>query len=392
MLRSLLIPAALIALALPSTAAAADPVFYDVHIAANVAYDHVKHAENGGTGSWSEVVDQEWHFNGQVTSDLPMVSFVDGKLQPYGIGGLVEEDLAGRYTRQEEDTWSGPDSLTCDSDMNPLPGGRSGIDPVIVDDGAERIGVRIVDSLSVTGTCDDGRSPGSTILGISGSDAEFGDGPFDALFDLPADAIGNGQIAQRVSGGAAGNECPGFESGVTQSCQVQFDAIITFTRHDFSGVVDPVEQLPAPTPQAPPAPPAPAPTIPRAPSDELIDNVRDAIEDYLDTERIADDIKQAFQEYSNGTRVEMTCSGGCSGSVKTYAQGTPLAGATFRPVAAPRAAAAASTRRMVARLRFDRRDRRLVRRRGVVTVKLAVRGDDGRAYRTTLKVRTRRSK
>ncbi|MDQ5807105.1 MAG: hypothetical protein M3320_00340 [Actinomycetota bacterium] len=272
-------------------------------------------------------MDEEWHFDGKVTSDLPMVSFVDGQVQPYGVGGLVEEDVDGRYTRHEEDTWSGPDSLTCDSDSEPTPGGRSGIDPVTVDGGYEGVAVRVVDTLPVTGDCDDGRSPGSTILAVFSEDDEIALDAFDARFDVPEDAVGSGQIAQLVSGGAAGTECPGFEPGITQSCQVRFEGVVTFTRSDFTGEVDPVEQLPAPDPGPP--------TNPYDP----IKAVQDAIEDHLDTERIADSIKEAFQQHSNSAKVEMTCPGACSGSVKASAQG----------------AGGAAPRRMVARLRFDRR-------------------------------------
>ncbi len=118
--------------------------------------------------------------------------------------------------------------------------------------------------------------------------------------------------------------------------------------------------------------------------------MREAIERYLEDERIAGDIAAAFRRDGSRARVELSCPGACSGSVTAYAasgprstgSGTPLARAPFRRAGARGAVAA--------HLRLDRADRRRLAGRRWVALRIVMRfAGSPKVQRTTLVVRAR---
>ncbi|HWT92685.1 MAG TPA: hypothetical protein VN238_06785 [Solirubrobacteraceae bacterium] len=398
---TLLSAAALSALALGATgSASAATVTYDVHIDATVAYDHERHSESR-TGSTFHVSDTSWHLGGKLTSVLPMVRFVDGRAEESG-NGIVEEAISGRYVSAQDSSSTGPQRLECLADGRPSPWGRSSIVPAGFADSG-RVAVRLTDLLEVTANCDDGRNPGSTIAKLDGDVDDPTGGPFDAVFDLPPDALGNQLIAQLEEGAVQGEHCPGYDEH-TVSCKLSWTATISFVRSDVAGTVDPIKQ---------PPPPATGTndTLGQNAADVIArelerqrrereqqeradqakaDAVSKAVKDYLDQERIADTIRKVLNPgASNGPNasVDLSCPGACTGSVTVKAGKATLAKGTLRPLGRSSAATAKGTYGVRAKLRFDRADRRAAKRAGKVTLTFAVRVGTGAVQRVTTTVK-----
>lgn len=399
--RLTLLPAAVLAaLALgASGTASAATLTYDVHIDATVAYDHAKHSESH-SGSSHYVNDTSWHLGGKLKSVLPMVRFVDGRAEDSG-NGIVEEAITGRYLSVEDSSSSGTSRLEFLADGKASPWGRSSIVPAGFA-GSGFVAVRLTDLLEVTATCDDGRSPGYAIAKLDGDSDDPTGGPFDAVFTLPPDALGNGLIAQLEEGSVQGEHCPGFDEH-SVSCKLSWTATISFVRSDLSDTVDPITQ---------PPPPATgtndtlgqnaADVIARelerrrreaeqqARADQAkADAVSKAVKDYLDRERIADTIRKVLTPgaSSSSANVDLSCPGACTGSVRVKAGTATLATSALRPLGKSSAAKAKGTYGVRAKLKFDRADRRAAKRAGKVTLTFAVRVGTGAVQRVTTTVK-----
>lgn len=404
MLRLTLLPAATLAvLALSAGAASAAAVTYDVTIDATVAYDHAKHSESH-SGSRDYELDTSTHLGGTLRATLPGVRFVDGQVEESG-GATVEEAFTGRSLSVEEDSWVGTTRLECLADGKPSPYGRASIVPAGFP-GSGHLAVRLTDRLEVTGQCDDGRSPGYTIANLDGDVDDPTGGPFDAVFDLPSDALGKGLIAQLTEGAVEGRYCPGFEEGLSVSCKLSWSATISFVRSDLTDTVDPLKQ---------PPPPATgtndtlgqnaADVIARElerqrrereqqqrADDAKVDAVSKAVKDYLDRERIADTIRKVLNPGASGSsaNVDLSCPGACTGSVTVKAGKTTLSTAPLRALGRSSAAKAKGTYGVRAKLRFDRADRRAAKRAGKVTLTFAVRVGTGKVQRAATTVKLKR--
>lgn len=393
LVRRLLAAAVFAGAALVATPAGAATYGYDVTVKTTVDFkrhDAWGNAKNGG--------DRHVEFSTDLYSDMRGVQFTDGVIAPYLDGGQVVADTVGFYSAEDRAERSPTRHLHCDSDPE-KPGrwGRSSLQPMGAGD--RSIALRVTDKLQYEGNCDDGRSPGYGITSIDGNVDDY-DGPFDQIFTLPAEAIGQGKIIQLVDSVPVNSDtCPGYGPQTTL-CEFSWQAEVTFVRSDHR------EPAPSPSPAPGQAPgsvpvgapgrsPGPVPAPSTASDEALVTHVTDAIREYLDEERIADSIARAFRDSHRSAKVQLDCPGPCSGTVSAYAVATVAAAPSGRPLATATLAApgGAAGRRLayvarraatplVATLRFDAADRRAMARRRFVALRFAIRTADDPTVRS----------
>ena len=123
--------------------------------------------------------------------------------------GTAKADLAGA---------DGVDTETCSFQSIPGAGARAALDVQLLTplDGSEALVVRAADWM-VEWSCEgDPLGTDGDGMGVSGA---LGDGPFDAEFALPREAIGMGRIVQLVQGAPehAEQRCPSQDDRSTCS-------------------------------------------------------------------------------------------------------------------------------------------------------------------------------
>ena len=223
---------------------------------------------------------------------------------------------------------------------------------------------RVLDAFKIqVGGCPNGLGPWEYTFG-SGADP-VGVGIFDGTFSVPHSRIGEAEMTFPLKGEVTGSSCPNHHFN-TALCSLTWEATVTFKRTG-EGVVDdeivpvPIEPKPAePAPRHEPAPPAE--------HDDLIVPI-------VAKASLAPSLARAS--------VPFTCEAACRGTLIATARGKakPLARATF---------SAAASRAARVTVRFDRADKRAIRRaRGVRLTLTATAVKGGAPDRRSLVLRLR---
>ena len=305
--------ALVLAAALPASAHAATEVAYDVTVEGAGHYIETKHVPPGpaGEGDWTLTTELDIAFRATV----PDVEFRDGRLQsdPEGTAEVRATGTAKTVSAGSD----GVDTETCSFQSVPAAGARAALGAQLLTplDGSEALVVRAADAVEVEWSCT------GDPLGTDGDGmtipVALGEGPFDAEFTLPREAIGMGRIIQVVQGAPehADQRCVSQDDRST--CSGGWTGTVTFDRTRLETVADP----PSPATEDDLAPLVPAPITP------------DDLAPLVAPRRAALDAKASTLSFRAG------CAGGCTG---TAALSLPAAG---------RAASAARTRRL-ATMRF----------------------------------------
>ena len=197
------------------------------------------------------------------------------------------------------------------------------------------ITIRTIDSFTVrVGGCPGGLGPWDYAFASGGM--PVGVGIFDGVVMLPHSRIGEGSMTFPLSGAVTGAECPNAHFN-TVLCSLTWDATVTFTRtgeEEMDGEFEPVPITPGPTP--PPAQEEDDLLVPLVPRAKLARSLASA-------------------------SLPFTCSAACAGTLTAKARGTRLARRAFSEEAGDTSV----------KLRFDRADRRAIRRAGKVRLTLA---------------------
>jgi hypothetical protein len=310
-----LIAAALL-LAAPAAAGAATEVRYDVVLEGSGSWTNIQHTADEFGREWT----QRTTLNIGVHAVAPGVVFRDGRL-----ADKAEVDNAMTITGTTKIINVSDDGTTtaqCTA-SSAAASGRSTLMPDLLTplDGSEALVIRATDDIAPAWEC-----TGELTLGPGGFDTSSilgdpGDGPMDAQFTLPPEAIGQGKVIQLVSGApdTADQRCPGWDER-TVECTGGWEGQLTFTRVGSDAAPAPVIDDDLLAPLVPPAPPSP----PQITVDDLAPLVPPA--------------KARLSRSGKTVSFSAGCSAGCRGT----------AALTVGP-AGGRAAAAART---VARLRF----------------------------------------
>jgi hypothetical protein len=202
--------------------------------------------------------------------------------------------------------------------------------------GRSVISIRTVDSFTVgVGGCPGGL--GNWDYPFTSGGMPVGTGIFDGVVMLSHDRIGDGSMSFPLSGAVSGGECPNAHFN-TALCSLTWDATVTFTRtgeEEMDGEFEPV-----------PIPPGPTPPPAAAEEDDLL----------------VPSVPQAKLAKSLGVAsLPFTCASACTGTLTATARGTRLARKAFD----------ADSGESRVKLRFDRADRRAIRRAGKVKLTLA---------------------
>jgi hypothetical protein len=198
------------------------------------------------------------------------------------------------------------------------------------------ISLRAIDSFTVrVGGCPGGL--GNWDYPFTSGGMPVGTGIFDGVIMLPHDRIGEGSMTFPLSGAVAGSECPNAHFN-TALCSLTWDATVTFTRtgeEEMDGEFEPVPMKPGPTP----------PPAAEEEDDLLVPLVAQA--------KLAKSLASASLPFS--------CSAACTGTLTAKAGGARIARKQFTEEAGETAV----------KVRFDRADRRAIRRAGKVKLTLA---------------------
>jgi hypothetical protein len=230
---------------------------------------------------------------------------------------------------------------------------------------ATTFATRVLDSVTVNvGGCDGQMGDWSLPMGSGGH--EVGVGIFDGAFTMPNSRIGEATMSFPLSGEVTGAECP-FHHFNTALCSLTWDAVVTFTRTGEGEIAEDGDDLYVPiVPEsAPPAPPA----DPEA--DLLVPLVDDLLVPLTAKARLAPDLSRASLPFR--------CSEACKGTLTAKARGKTLAKGAVKAAAGKTATAV---------VRFDKRDRKAIRRAKAVQLTLKVKAG-GRTTRRAVTVRAR---
>lgn len=199
---------------------------------------------------------------------------------------------------------------------------------------------RVVDSFTVEMSgCGLDAMNGWQVPFTSGGE-EVGIGIFDGAFTMPNEMVGQGQMVFPLSGEVTGSSCPGAHIN-TVLCSLTWDATVTFTKTGVREEDIPLVPL-GPEPSATPAPTAPP-----------VDPDADLLVPLGTKAKLAKGLDRAT--------FPVDCPAGCRGTVTATARGRKLAKGRF-------SAPAGGVARAV--VRFDRADRRVIRRAGRVKLRL----------------------
>lgn len=226
---------------------------------------------------------------------------------------------------------------------------------------ATTFATRVLDSVTVdVGACD-GQMP-DWKLPIGSGGQPVGVGIFDSAFTLPHSRIGEATMTFPLSGEVTGAECP-FNHFNTALCSLTWEAIVTFTRtgEGEETVNEGDLVIPLTPAAAPPAQQTPPTVDPEA----------DLLVPLTAKPRLARNLSSAGLPFQ--------CSVACRGTLTAKARGKTLAKATVKAAAGKTATAV---------VRFDRRDRKAIRRAKAVQLTLKVTAG-ARTTRRVVTLRTR---
>jgi hypothetical protein len=233
---------------------------------------------------------------------------------------------------------------------------------------ATTFATRVLDSVTIdVGGCDGQMGNWSLPMGSGGQ--PVGVGIFDGAFKLPHSRVGEATMSFPLSGEVTGAECP-FNHFNTALCSLTWDAVVTFTRIGEGEVGANDDDLFVPIPPAPTPPPA------TDPDDDLVvplvpPNDHDLLVPLTAKPRMARNLSSASLPFQ--------CSEACKGTLTATARGKTLAKGAVK-------AAAGKTANAV--VRFDKADRKVIRRAKAVRLTLKVRAG-GRTTRRAVTVRAR---
>ncbi|HEX8205879.1 MAG TPA: hypothetical protein VF587_07465 [Solirubrobacteraceae bacterium] len=229
---------------------------------------------------------------------------------------------------------------------------------------ATTFATRVLDSVKVDVGCGGQMPDWSLQMGSGGQ--PVGVGIFDGSFTLPHSRIGEATMTFPLSGEVTGAECP-FNHFNTALCSLTWDAVVTFVRIG-EGEIDTEEDLLVPIvppdPGAAPTPPPADPGQPVVPGDDLLVPISAK-------PRLADNLSSAGLPFQ--------CADACKGTLTATAKGKTLAKAPVKAVAG---------KTVTAKVRFDKRDRKAIRRAKAVKLTLKVKGG-GRTMRRSVTLRAR---
>jgi hypothetical protein len=214
---------------------------------------------------------------------------------------------------------------------------------------------RVIDSVTVAvGGCDlAGMGTWPLQLGSGGD--EVGIGVFDGSFSVPHDRIGEAAMSFPLHGEVTGASCP-MHHAMTVLCSLSWDATVTFTRTGEGEEDDDVPVLPLG--------PGPLPAPPPDPDDDLLLPL-------VAKAKLAGNLSRAS--------LPLACAADCRGTLTAKAGARTLATRRF---------ALKAGRRGRAGVRFDRADRRAIRRAGKIRLTVKLTGGSVTVRRTiTLRAR-----
>jgi hypothetical protein len=222
---------------------------------------------------------------------------------------------------------------------------------------ATTFSTRVIDSVTVdVGGCD---VMGAWKLPMGSGGQPVGIGIFDGAFTVPHSRIGEASMSFPLSGKVTGGECP-MNHTLTVLCSLTWDAVVTFTRIGEGEVTGDDDDL----------------LVPLAPKDDdlivpLVPNDDDLLVPLTAKPRMARNLSSASLPFR--------CAEACKGTLTAKARGKTLATTAVKGAAGKAATAV---------VRFDRRDRKAIRRAKAVRLTLAVQGG-GRTERRAVAVRAR---
>jgi hypothetical protein len=232
---------------------------------------------------------------------------------------------------------------------------------------ATTFATRVIDSVTVdVGGCDSVLGDWSLPMGSGGH--EVGVGIFDGTFTMPHSRIGEASMTFPLKGEVTGGECP-FNHFNTALCSLTWDAVVTFTRIGEGEVTDNDDDLFVPIVPGPPAPP------PADPDDDLLVPITPDADDLL----LYVSAKPRMAQNLSSASLAFRCEDACKGTLTAKARGKTLATTTVKGAAGKVTSAV---------VRFDRRDRKVIRRAKAVQLTLKVR-DGARPARRSAPVRAR---
>ena len=232
---------------------------------------------------------------------------------------------------------------------------------------ATTFATRVIDAVTVNvGGCDGQMGDWSLPMGSGGQ--PVGVGIFDGAFTIPHTRIGEATMTFPLSGEVTGAECP-FHHFNTALCSLTWDAVVTFTRIGEGEIAVDDDDLIVPLV------PDPAAQPPADPDDDLIVPLVPNDDDLL----VPLTAKPRMARNLSSARLPFRCSDACKGTLTAKARGTTLARSAVKAAAGKVATAV---------VRFDRRDRRAIRRAKAVRLTLKVTGG-GRTVRREVTLRAR---
>ena len=276
--------------------------------------------DGGATAQHDERIDFRTH--------VPRLSFF-GEVPEVTAPALGTATLVHGSYRIQGDTGG----YTCgDHSLTDVTGGAFETTP-----GADRavIAIRAIDSFTVrVGGCPGGL--GNWDYPFTSGGMPVGTGIFDGVVMLPHSRIGEGSMTFPLSGAVSGAECPHAHFN-TALCSLTWDATVTFTRtgeEELDGEFEPVpiKHVPAPPPAVE--------------EDDLL---------------VPMGARAKLAKSLASASLPFTCSAACTGTLTAKAGGTRIARRTFDEEAGDTSV----------KLRFDRADRRAIRRAGKVKLTLA---------------------
>jgi len=317
-IRFLPLAAVAAALAVAAPADALERIDYAVTIEGTIEYNRAD-VDDDASLQHDETVDFRTHI-----PDLPFFGDVAQATAPalgtaaVGRGSLTMAGASGVFLRCTEhtltDVTGGGLASTWHQDRNVF-------------------SIRAIDAFTIrVGGCPSGFGPWDYTFDSGGD--PVGVGLFDGAVTLPHARVGEASMTFPLSGAVSGTSCPNAHFN-TALCSLTWDATVTFTRTGESEVGDDVEPVPI-VPDPPVAPPA----------------VDDSV--VLAKAELARSLASASLPF--------TCASACAGTLTAKARGKRLARRAF--TAEPGAT--------LLKVRFDRADRRAIRRAGKVKLTLAV--------------------
>ena len=232
---------------------------------------------------------------------------------------------------------------------------------------ATTFATRVLDPVMVNVSGCEASMPGWGFKMGSG-DHPVGVGIFDGAFTMPHSRIGEASMTFPLSGEVTGNECPFFHFN-TALCSLTWDAVVTFTRIGEGEINLEDEDLLVPLVPSPPPPP------PVDPDDDLLVPINPPADDLL----VPLSAKPRMARNLSSASLPFRCEEACKGTLTAKAKGKTLATAAVKGAAGKVATAV---------VKFDRGDRKAIRRAKSVRLTLDVRSG-ARTTRRTATVRAR---